>query len=75
MTSSSYSLDHFWLSGRTGCLNAREQLRAVAYRAVMRNMGLPEHGMHTQVDVFTCSVPREATCGSGAVLNQHWHLP
>ena len=39
------SLESLWLSGREGRLSPFEQVKAVAYRDVMRDVGVPEFGM------------------------------
>ena len=38
-----------WLSGREGRLSPFEQVKAVAYRDVMRDVGVPEFGMLAKI--------------------------
>ena len=43
------SLESLWLSGREGRLSPFAQLKAVAYRDVMRELGVPEFGMLAKI--------------------------
>ena len=43
------SLEFLWLSGREGRLSPFAQLKAVAYRDVMRELGVPEFGMLAKI--------------------------
>ena len=43
------TLEKLWKSGRVGTLSPLEQLRAWAYRDVLRERGEPEHGMLTKI--------------------------
>ena len=43
------SLESLWLSGREGRLSPFEQVKAVAYRDVMRDVGVPEFGMLAEI--------------------------
>ena len=43
------SLESLWLSGREGRLSPFEQVKAVAYRDVMRDLGVPEFGMLAKI--------------------------
>ena len=43
------SLEPLWLSGREGRLSPFEQVKAVAYRDVMRDLGVPEFGMLAKI--------------------------
>ena len=43
------SLESLWLSGREGSLSPFAQLKAIAYRDVMRELGVPEFGMLAKI--------------------------
>ena len=42
-------LEKLWKGGRAGTLSPLEQLRAWAYRDVMRDRAEPKHGMYTKI--------------------------
>jgi hypothetical protein len=57
------NLETLWQSGRNGSMCPLEQLRAFAYRAVMRELGVPEHGMYTKIAAKVVKVGGGAPTG------------